>query len=106
MRLYRSEAPEYELGSLVRMQEQFPEGKYVDVPGLCKVSTLAEIEVQGWSLNPGRYVGVAERVAVDFDFKEKLEELNEELTLLNSEARELGEKTSENMVRLLEEMGD
>jgi type I restriction enzyme M protein len=106
VRLYRSEAPEYELGSLVRMQEQFPEGKYVDVPGLCKVSTLAEIEVQGWSLNPGRYVGVAERVAVDFDFKEKLEELNEELTLLNSEARELGEKTSENMVRLLEEMGD
>ncbi len=24
--------------------------------------------MQGWSLNPGRYVGVAERAADDFDF--------------------------------------
>ena len=50
-----------------------------DVPGLCKVATLAEIEAQGWSLNPGRYVGVAERAADEFDFAERLEELNEEL---------------------------
>ncbi|MBA2395806.1 MAG: SAM-dependent DNA methyltransferase [Ktedonobacteraceae bacterium] len=103
VRLYRDEAPEYEQGSLVRMQEHFPEGKYVDVPGLCKVATLADIETQGWSLNPGRYVGVAESAAIDFDFKEKLGELNEELTLLNGEARVLEEKISENMARLLEE---
>ena len=32
---------------------------YADTPGLCKAATLAEIEAQGWSLNPGRYVGVA-----------------------------------------------
>jgi len=44
---------------------------------------------QGFSLNPGRYVGVAEREADDFDFKERLEELNEELEILNVEAREL-----------------
>ena len=37
-------------------------------PGLCKVATLTEIEAQGWSLNPGRYVGVAERAADDFEF--------------------------------------
>jgi type I restriction-modification system DNA methylase subunit len=83
---YRGEAPEYEQGSPVRMQEHFSEGRYVDIPGLCKVATLTDIEAQGWSLNPGRYVGVAERAAVDFDFKEKLEELHEELILLNSKA--------------------
>jgi len=33
----------------------------------------------GLELNPGRYVGVADREADDFDFKERLEELNEEL---------------------------
>jgi hypothetical protein len=27
------------------------------LPGLCKVATVADIEAQGWSLNPGRYVG-------------------------------------------------
>jgi type I restriction enzyme M protein len=84
------------------MSEQFPDGKYSDVAGLCKVATRAEIEAQGWSLNPGRYVGVAERAADDFDFAERLQELNEELERLNAEARELEERVSENVVRLQE----
>jgi len=57
------------------MKEKFPDGKYLDVPGLCRVAALSEIEAQGWSLNPGRYVGVAEREADDFDFKERLKNL-------------------------------
>jgi type I restriction enzyme M protein len=80
----------------------FPDDVYRDVPGLCKVATLAEIEAQGWSLNPGRYVGVAERPAEDFDFAERLQELSEELELLNAEARELEERIGENVVQLLE----
>jgi type I restriction enzyme M protein len=36
---------------------------YADVPGLCKAATLKEIEEQAWSLNPGRYVGVAPAAA-------------------------------------------
>ena len=85
------------------MEEHFPDGSYVDVPGLCKVATLEEIEEQGWSLNPGRYVGVAARTADDFIFAERLEELNEELEFLNAEARELEERIAKNVVRLLEE---
>jgi type I restriction enzyme M protein len=76
VRLYRGEQPETMNGSASMVKEKFPVGKYVDVAGLCKVATLSEIEAQGWSLNPGRYVGVAEREADDFDFKERLEELN------------------------------
>jgi len=76
--------------------------QYKDVPGLCKVATIAEIEAQGWSLNPGRYVGVADRAEDDFDFKERLEELNEELETLNAEARELEERIAENVGKLLE----
>ncbi len=78
--------------------------KSIDVPGLCKVATLKEIEAQGWSLNPGRYVGVAEREADDFIFAEKLEELNEELEVLNAEARELEDRIGENVVKMLEEL--
>ena len=70
--------------------------------GVCIVATLQEIEAQGWSLNPGRYVGVAERAIDDFDFKQKLEELNEELEVLNAEARELEERISDNVTMLLE----
>ena len=39
--------------------------------GLCKVATAAEIEAQGWSLNPGRYTGTAAVDDDDDDFAEK-----------------------------------
>ena len=101
-RLYRGEAAENLHDSAALMTEHFPDGKYADVAGLCKVATLAEIEAQGWSINPGRYVGVAARPEDDFDFKERLEEQNEELEVLNAEARELEERIAENVARLLE----
>jgi type I restriction enzyme M protein len=102
VRLYRGEEVETEAGSAAMLKEKFPDGRYVNVSGLCKVATVAEIELQGWSLNPGRYVGVAERAADDFDFLERLEELNEELEVLNAEARELEAKISKNFSAMLE----
>jgi type I restriction enzyme M protein len=75
---------------------------YTDVPGLCKAATLAEIEVQGWSLNPGRYVGVAPGEEVsDEDFKTQLETLNEELEGLNAQARELEQTIARNVAGIL-----
>ena len=50
---------------------------------------------------PG-HVGVAAREEEDFDFRERLEEMNEELEALNVEARELEELISENVSKLLE----
>ena len=85
------------------MQQYFPDATYQDIAGLCKVATLVEIENKGYSLNPGRYIGIAGRLADDFDFEERLEELNEELELLNSEARELEDAIAENINRLLEQ---
>ena len=73
------------------------------MPGLCKAATLAEIEAQGWSLNPGRYVGVAPGEEVsDEDFKTQLETLNEELEKLNSQARELEATIAKNVAGILE----
>jgi type I restriction enzyme M protein len=40
------------------LQERFPQAKYEDVTGLCKLATPAEVAEQDYSLNPGRYVGV------------------------------------------------
>jgi type I restriction enzyme M protein len=101
VRLYRCESAEAEAGSSELMKQNFPKGKYVDVAGLCRVATLAEIEAQGWSLNPGRYVGAAERAADDFEFSVRLEELHEELETLNSEARELEDLIAENVSAIL-----
>jgi type I restriction enzyme M protein len=101
-RLYRGEEIENLHDSAELMTEHFPDGKYADVAGLCKVATLDEIKSQGCSVNPGRYVGVTAREEPDFDFRERLEELNEELETLNAEARELEEQIAENVSRLLE----
>jgi type I restriction enzyme M protein len=116
VRLYRGESPDYTLGgdeAQAKLQELFPpfqgEGQggdglaYRDILGLCKAATLKEIETQGWSLNAGRYVGVAPGEEVsDEDFKEKLEALNEELEVLNAQARELETTIAANVVEILE----
>ncbi|MDI6752742.1 MAG: N-6 DNA methylase, partial [bacterium] len=103
-RLYRDEAVETDSGSKTMLDEHFPDGKYRDIPGLCKIATIDEIRQQEYSLNPGRYVGVAEREEEDFDFHERLEELNEELEVLNAEAHELEAKIAENVTKLLEDV--
>lgn len=101
-RLYRDERIETTHGSEELTSEHFPDGAYTDVPGLCKVTTIDEIEKQGWSLNPGRYVGVTAAVDDGIDFKVRLEELNEELELLNVEAAELQEKIATSVGRMME----
>jgi len=85
------------------LKEKFPSLKYRDLPGLCPAATLEEIEAQGWSLNPGRYVGAAERLAVsDEDFKEQLKKLNDELETLNAQARDLELTIAGNVAEILE----
>lgn len=102
VRLYRGEEIENDFGSESMLLEQFPEREYLDVAGLCKVAAISDIEEQGWSLNPGRYVGVAQKAQEEFDFLERLEELNTELETLNAEASELELKVSENIALILE----
>jgi type I restriction enzyme M protein len=103
VRLYRGENPELLQGSFPLLKERLGEtARYVDVPGLCKVAALVEIEAQGWSLNASRYVGVAPGQGEDVDFLERLEELNEELEVLNTEARELEDRIAANVATLLE----
>ncbi len=100
-RLYRGEHVEtaYDSGDLI--SESFPSGAYSDVPGLCRVATLEEIDKQGWSLNPGRYVGVAATQDDGIDFRVRLQELNDELEKLNTEASALEERIASNVRELL-----
>ncbi len=107
VRLYRGEELDFTLGdgeSEAKIKDIFgKKPKFADVPGLCKAATIKEIEAQGWSLNPGRYVGVAPGEAVsDEDFKEQLETLNEELETLNTQARELEATIASNVAEILE----
>jgi type I restriction enzyme M protein len=101
-RLYRGEEPEFENGSKPMLKQKFPTLEYCEVAGLCRVASVKDIETQGWSLNAGRYVGTTERPPDEFDFYVRLQEQNEELEILNAEARELEARMAENMASLLE----
>lgn len=59
------------------LQSRFPNGKYEDVKGLCKIADVSEVEEQGYSLNSGRYVGIVieEDNITEDEFKKKLQKL-------------------------------
>ena len=83
------------------LYERFGEGEYRDVPGLCKVADIAEIESKGWSLTPGAYVGVPPAEDDGVDFTERMKEIHQELLQLQAESNDLMKAISEN----LKEMG-
>ena len=101
VKLYRGDEPTFEFYNKKQFLEQFPNLKYRDIAGLCKIANLQEIEKQSFSLNAGRYVGTKDNEKEDFIFEEKLKELNEELLKLNLESRNLEEKIDFNVKQLL-----
>ena len=85
----------------VWLTEKFGAGAYADIPGLCKVATLEEIEARGFSLTPGAYVGVAPTQDDGVDFHERMTEIHRELQALQEESNRLMAAISKNW----EEMG-
>lgn len=102
VRLYRDEEPEFANGTNSLFGERFPDGTYTDVNGLCRVATVTEIEAQGWSLNPGRYVGTEVEDLDDEVFEEKLAAAHVELRELAARAGELEASVDRVLSQLLE----
>ena len=79
-------------------------GRYEDIKGLCKVANLDEVRANGYSLTPGRYVGVTEREEEDYNLKEKLIEFSSELDKLNKTAKDLEKDIERNIATLLKSL--
>ncbi len=102
VRLYRGEEPEFTLdarpSAKKEFEKHFPKSKYKDIPGRCKAASLKEIEEQGWSLNPGRYVGAN---AVDgisnHTFENELQKFAAEFSTLSEQAFHLTKQISSNL---------
>lgn len=71
------------------LERYFPDEKYEDVEGLCKIASLEEIAENDYSLTPGRYVGFSIDIDENFDYKGRMEEINKELIDLNNNAQKL-----------------
>lgn len=86
--------------------ERWPDGKYQDVIGLCKVAKLEGedgIIDQDYSLNAGRYVGVVieDDGMTEVEFAKTMMGLNDEFKKLNSEAIKLQELIEKNLKEIL-----
>ena len=87
------------------LMERFPEGKYQDVIGLCKVAKLegeGGIKDQDYSLNAGRYVGVViedDGVTAD-EFKAEMQRLHREFETLSAQAKDLEKEIGDNLKSL------
>ena len=84
------------------LMERFPEGKYQDVIGLCKVAKLEGedgIKDQDYSLNAGRYVGVViedDGMTAD-EFKAEMQRLHSEFEALSAHAKDLEKEIGDNL---------
>ena len=88
--------------------ERWPDGKYQDVIGLCKVAKLDGedgVRDQDYSLNAGRYVGVViedDGMTAD-EFRDTMKGLHSEFSELNKEALALQTEIDKNMKELFGE---
>ena len=89
-------------GHISWLQERFPEAKYEDVTGLCKLADLDEIAEQDYSLNPRRYVGVVieEDGKTEEEFVEDILDLNEKLAALSADAAKLSSIIDSNILKI------
>lgn len=88
------------------LMERFPEGKYQDVIGLCKVAKIDGedgIKDQDYSLNAGRYVGVVieDDGMTEDEFKAEMQRLHSEFEALSAEASVLAQQITSNMKELI-----
>ena len=111
------ENKEYFESQINWLLERFPEHKYQDFIGLCKVAEIGEVlddegnvkEIledsiadQDWSLNAGRYVGVVieDDGMTEEEFKEHMKALNDEYEKLSDTAKDLETAIAKNIKEL------
>lgn len=87
--------------------ERWPDGKYQDVIGLCKVAKLEGedgIKDNDYSLNAGRYVGVVieDDGMTEEEFRAEMLNLNSEFSTLSNEAKALEIEIENNLKELFE----
>lgn len=87
------------------LMDRWPDGKYQDVIGLCKVAKLEGedgIIDNDYSLNAGRYVGVVieDDGMTAEEFKEEMLNLNAEFTSLSNGAKVLVDEIEKNLKEL------
>ncbi|MBT1699630.1 type I restriction-modification system subunit M [Fulvivirgaceae bacterium PWU4] len=100
IKMHRGEKPDVSKSNLWFI-DRFPERKYMDIEGFCKIVTLSDVRENDYSLTPGRYVGITMTADDGFDYKTRLAEINKELEQLNKAAVKISKTISKNIEELI-----
>ena len=65
------------------------DGVYRDIPGLCRIADISEVEGKNFSLTPGAYTGAEEVSTDDVDFTARMKEIHAELEQLQNKSAEI-----------------
>lgn len=102
VRLWRGEDPEFTQGSDELLLGHFPDKCYANVAGLCETASISKIkDEQGWSLNPGRYVGSSYQLLPDLEFKARISGLEGQFAELTDQAYRLASKVDATLKRFV-----
>lgn len=77
------------VGDWKTLLNYFPDNKYVDIPGLCKIVSKNEVVYNEYSLTPGRYVGYTFKLDNNFDFNNELKEKKSRIQTLHNSISDL-----------------
>lgn len=78
------------INQLIWLIDKFGEdGSYRDIPGLCRIADISEVEGKNFSLTPGAYTGAEEAVSDDVDFTARMKEIHAELEMLQNESAQI-----------------
>jgi len=88
-------------GIVRRYREENSEEKYEDTKGRCKVMSIDEIQKEGCSLNPGRYIEIKKKKISEADFEERMKKLTVEFEDLTCSAHALEAKIKEDWEKII-----
>lgn len=75
---------------LIWLTDKFgDDGTYRDIPGLCRIATIDEVEGKQFSLTPGAYTGAEEVKDDGVDFTARMKEIHSELERLQNRSAEI-----------------
>jgi len=78
------------INQLIWLVDKFGEdGTYRDIPGLCRIADISEVEGKSFSLTPGAYTGAEETASDDVDFTARMKEIHAELEKLQNESAQI-----------------
>ena len=83
--------------------KSFPKKKYEDVPNLCAVANIDDIEKNNWSLNPGSYIKFIKEEQ-NLSFSTVLKESFYELSELNKKSKNLESENLKNLKQIIKDM--